>query len=163
VTAESCLPALKDELGAHLNQAAAADAGDYPDQSIGRAAIPFVGDCGAGRSIVKNTRFKERFEHQLRVEMFNALNHPHFGPRLDHRHGHRRRHLEPAVSNAHAPDSVGYESTVFEISATDSALMISKTRARIRGAFIDRGAEFGTVGLAPGAAFEIRVDGDCRG
>jgi hypothetical protein len=30
-------------------------------------------------SILKNTRFGERFEHQLRVEVFNAVNHPQFG------------------------------------------------------------------------------------
>lgn len=35
----------------------------------------------ADLSLVKNTRFKERFEHQFKVEMFNALNHPQFaGP-----------------------------------------------------------------------------------
>jgi hypothetical protein len=27
---------------------------------------------------VKNTRFKERFEHQFKIEMFNALNHAQF-------------------------------------------------------------------------------------
>jgi hypothetical protein len=27
---------------------------------------------------VKNTRFKERFEHQFKVEFFNALNHAQF-------------------------------------------------------------------------------------
>ncbi len=32
----------------------------------------------ADLSIVKNTRFKERFEHQFKLEMFNALNHPQF-------------------------------------------------------------------------------------
>jgi hypothetical protein len=30
---------------------------------------------------VKNTRFRERFEHQLKFEFFNAFNHPQFsGP-----------------------------------------------------------------------------------
>ncbi len=30
---------------------------------------------------MKNTRFKERFEHQFKVEMFNAFNRPQFaGP-----------------------------------------------------------------------------------
>jgi hypothetical protein len=32
----------------------------------------------ADLSVVKNTRFRERFEHQLKVEWFNATNHPHF-------------------------------------------------------------------------------------
>ncbi|MBI3473496.1 MAG: TonB-dependent receptor [Candidatus Solibacter usitatus] len=32
-------------------------------------------------SVIKNTRFRERFEHQFRVELFNSLNHPQFaGP-----------------------------------------------------------------------------------
>ncbi len=30
-------------------------------------------------SLIKNTRVFERFEHQFRVEAFNALNHPQFG------------------------------------------------------------------------------------
>jgi hypothetical protein len=35
----------------------------------------------ADLSLVKNTRFKERFDHQLKIEFFNALNHPQFaGP-----------------------------------------------------------------------------------
>jgi len=29
-------------------------------------------------SIIKDTRIYERFQHELRVEMFNALNHPQF-------------------------------------------------------------------------------------
>jgi len=30
-------------------------------------------------SLIKNTRFRERFEHEFRVEFFNAFNHPQFG------------------------------------------------------------------------------------
>jgi hypothetical protein len=30
-------------------------------------------------SLIKNTRFGERFEHQFRAEAFNALNHAQFG------------------------------------------------------------------------------------
>jgi hypothetical protein len=47
----------------------------------GRDILRTPGIAQADLSIVKNTRFKERFEHQFKIEMFNALNHPQFaGP-----------------------------------------------------------------------------------
>ena len=51
--------------------------GTYGNSS--RDILRAPGIVQADLSIVKNTRFKERFEHQFKVEMFNALNHPHFG------------------------------------------------------------------------------------
>src|SRR5262249_28862545 len=36
------------------------------------------GQANLDLSIVKVTRFRERFEHQLKFEFFNALNHPQF-------------------------------------------------------------------------------------
>jgi hypothetical protein len=30
-------------------------------------------------SLIKNTKFGERFEHEFRAEFFNAFNHPQFG------------------------------------------------------------------------------------
>jgi hypothetical protein len=45
----------------------------------GRGILRGQPNLQADLSVVKNTRFKERFEHQLKVEMFNATNHPHFG------------------------------------------------------------------------------------
>ena len=44
----------------------------------GRDILRAPGYVQADLSLVKNTRFKEHFEHQFKVEMFNALNHPHF-------------------------------------------------------------------------------------
>ncbi|HZT28881.1 MAG TPA: carboxypeptidase regulatory-like domain-containing protein [Bryobacteraceae bacterium] len=44
----------------------------------GRGILRAPGLAQADLSVVKNTRFKERFEHQFKVEMFNALNHPQF-------------------------------------------------------------------------------------
>jgi hypothetical protein len=44
----------------------------------GRDILRAPGIAEADLSLVKNTRFKERFEHQFKVEMFNATNHPHF-------------------------------------------------------------------------------------
>jgi hypothetical protein len=44
----------------------------------GRGILRAPGIVQADLSIVKNTRFRERFEHQFKVEMFNAFNHPQF-------------------------------------------------------------------------------------
>jgi hypothetical protein len=44
----------------------------------GRDILRAPGYVQADLSVVKNTRFKDRFEHQFKVEMFNALNHPQF-------------------------------------------------------------------------------------
>ncbi len=44
----------------------------------GRNILRYPGQFGVDFSIIKNTRIKERFEHQFRIEMFNALNHPAF-------------------------------------------------------------------------------------
>jgi hypothetical protein len=46
----------------------------------GRNILRAPGILQADLSVVKNTRFKERYEHQFKVEMFNAFNHPQFGP-----------------------------------------------------------------------------------
>jgi len=84
VTAESCLPALKDEPGAHLNHAAAADAGDYPTQSVGRAAIPCVGDCGAGR---KAPRIRARVLEIIRSESIAEISKTELHSQLNLAHG----------------------------------------------------------------------------
>jgi hypothetical protein len=44
----------------------------------GRNILRQPGQTNLDISIIKNTRFFERFEHQLRFEFFNALNHPQF-------------------------------------------------------------------------------------
>jgi hypothetical protein len=44
----------------------------------GRNILRAPGILLADISIVKNTRLRERFEHQLKIEMFNAFNHPQF-------------------------------------------------------------------------------------
>jgi hypothetical protein len=47
----------------------------------GRDILRQPGQAQADLSLVKNTRIKERFEHQFKLEMFNAFNHPQFsGP-----------------------------------------------------------------------------------
>lgn len=47
----------------------------------GRGILRNPGQFQADLSLVKNTRFRERFEHQLKFEFFNAFNHPQFsGP-----------------------------------------------------------------------------------
>lgn len=47
----------------------------------GRNILRQPGQTQFDLSLVKNTRFKERFDHQLKFEFFNALNHPQFaGP-----------------------------------------------------------------------------------
>jgi len=47
----------------------------------GRGILRNPGQAQADLSLVKNTRFRERFEHQLKFEFFNAINHPQFsGP-----------------------------------------------------------------------------------
>ena len=47
----------------------------------GRDILRNPGQAQADLSLVKNTRFRDRFEHQLKFEFFNALNHPQFaGP-----------------------------------------------------------------------------------
>ena len=47
----------------------------------GRDILRNPGQSQADLSLVKNTRFRERFEHQLKFEFFNAFNHPQFsGP-----------------------------------------------------------------------------------
>jgi hypothetical protein len=45
----------------------------------GRDILRAPGILQTDLSIVKNTRFKERFEHQFKVEMFNAINRAQFG------------------------------------------------------------------------------------
>lgn len=47
--------------------------------NAGRNILSQPGQVGVDFSIMKNTRIHERFEHELRVELFNALNHPAFG------------------------------------------------------------------------------------
>lgn len=47
--------------------------------SSGRNILRQPGQVNADISIIKSTRFFERFEHQFRVELFNAFNHPQFG------------------------------------------------------------------------------------
>jgi hypothetical protein len=44
----------------------------------GRDILRAPGYVQADLSLVKNTRFKEHFEHQFKTEMFNALNHAQF-------------------------------------------------------------------------------------
>ncbi|HWB98310.1 MAG TPA: TonB-dependent receptor, partial [Bryobacteraceae bacterium] len=44
----------------------------------GRGILRAPGLVQADLSLVKNTRFREHFEHQLKIEMFNAFNHPQF-------------------------------------------------------------------------------------
>jgi hypothetical protein len=49
--------------------------------NAGRGILRNPGQAQADVSLVKNTRFRERFEHQLKFEFFNAFNHPQFsGP-----------------------------------------------------------------------------------
>ncbi len=45
----------------------------------GRNILRQAGQTNVDFSLIKNTRFGERFQHQFRVEAFNALNHPQFG------------------------------------------------------------------------------------
>ena len=45
----------------------------------GRNILRQPGQINVDFSVIKNTRIFERFEHQFRVEAFNALNHPQFG------------------------------------------------------------------------------------
>lgn len=47
--------------------------------NAGRDILRQPGQVNADISIVKKTRFSERFEHQFRAELFNAFNHPQFG------------------------------------------------------------------------------------
>src|SRR5262249_2407185 len=44
----------------------------------GRDILRNPGQAQADLSLVKNTRFRDRFEHQLKIEFFNAFNHPQF-------------------------------------------------------------------------------------
>jgi hypothetical protein len=44
----------------------------------GRNILRAPGQTNLDISLVKVTRFRERFEHQFKVEFFNALNHPQF-------------------------------------------------------------------------------------
>jgi hypothetical protein len=47
----------------------------------GRGILRNPGQAQADLSLVKNTRFHERFVHQFKLELFNAFNHPQFaGP-----------------------------------------------------------------------------------
>jgi hypothetical protein len=46
--------------------------------SSGRNILRAPGQTNLDLSLVKVTRFRERFEHQFKVEFFNALNHPQF-------------------------------------------------------------------------------------
>jgi carboxypeptidase family protein len=46
--------------------------------SSGRNILRAPGQTNLDISLVKVTRFRERFEHQFKVEFFNALNHPQF-------------------------------------------------------------------------------------
>lgn len=45
----------------------------------GRNILRQPGQMNVDFSLIKSTRFFERFEHQFRMEAFNALNHPQFG------------------------------------------------------------------------------------
>jgi hypothetical protein len=47
--------------------------------NAGRNILRQPGQTNVDFSIIKTTRFFERFQHEFRVEMFNALNHPQFG------------------------------------------------------------------------------------
>jgi len=71
----------------------------------GRNILRAPGQVQFDLGIFKKTRFRERFEHQLRFELFNAFNHPQFrraGNR--HRNRQRRRHQRSAVQHPHAAD-----------------------------------------------------------
>lgn len=57
-------------------QATADNTGTYGNS--GRNILRAPGQFQMDFSVVKNTRFRERFEHQIRFEFFNALNHPQF-------------------------------------------------------------------------------------
>lgn len=57
-------------------QATADNTGTYG--SSGRNILRGPGQTNVDFSMIKDTRIFERFQHQLRVEMFNALNHPQF-------------------------------------------------------------------------------------
>jgi hypothetical protein len=49
--------------------------------NAGRNILRNPGQAQMDLSLVKNTRFRERFEYQLKFELFNAFNHPQFaGP-----------------------------------------------------------------------------------
>ena len=47
--------------------------------NTGRNVLRAPGQAQFDLGIFKKTRFRERFEHQLRFELFNAFNHPQFG------------------------------------------------------------------------------------
>jgi len=47
--------------------------------STGRNILRAPGQWQFDISVAKKTRFRERFEHQLKFEFFNAFNHPQFG------------------------------------------------------------------------------------
>jgi hypothetical protein len=47
--------------------------------SAGRDILRAPGQLQFDLSLVKRTRFLERFEHQIKAEFFNAFNHPQFG------------------------------------------------------------------------------------
>jgi hypothetical protein len=47
--------------------------------SSGRNILRQPGQVNTDLSVIKHTRFRERFEHEFRVEFFNAFNHPQFG------------------------------------------------------------------------------------
>jgi hypothetical protein len=57
-------------------RATADNTGTYGN--AGRNILRAPGQANLDISLVKVTRFRERLEHQLRVEFFNALNHPQF-------------------------------------------------------------------------------------
>ena len=44
----------------------------------GRNILRAPGQANVDFSLVKVTKFRERFEHQLKFEFFNAFNHPQF-------------------------------------------------------------------------------------
>lgn len=47
--------------------------------SSGRNILRQPGQVNVDFSLIKNTKIFERFQHQFRIEAFNALNHPQFG------------------------------------------------------------------------------------
>src|SRR5262249_14758161 len=47
-------------------------------RNSGRNILRAPGQANVDLSLVKVTRFRERFEHQLKFEFFNAFNHPQF-------------------------------------------------------------------------------------
>jgi hypothetical protein len=84
-TASECAPLTAQTFGSPLAAAPAAGRSYCPNLigNLGRNQIVGPGLFDMDFSIFKNIRVNERISTQIRVEMFNVLNHPSFLPPLD--------------------------------------------------------------------------------